>query len=187
MEFHVALPNENIDLQAKTDPTLDAQVERAFRFVAGPDTPTTGAGTLIPASASRRYARVPLRVPRRLVPQSSGGYLEVFSNNHWELTEKLPVDLVFDVEYEFPDYETVVAGGPLYVPAETTATAELVPYLYRARGLEKPGAYRFVVHLTPSRDVALSQPNTRAYWDGFILTSPQMTFRVAAAPKAPKK
>jgi hypothetical protein len=182
LEFQVLFPNQQFDLQAKTDPRLDAQVERAFRFASVPDWPTTGPGTLVPLSMPRRA-----RVPRRIPHPTSGGYLEVFGYNRWELTEKLPVDLAFDVQYEYPDLGLIVEGGPLYVPQGTTDTAEINPLAYRTKGFEIPGTYRFRVQLTPSRDVALSQPNSRAYWDGFILTSPEMRFRVAEVVTPPQK
>jgi len=177
LQFEVAFPDQEYGLEAKTDPQLDAQVKRAFRFVSLADESTSDAKATVVPSAPTRRKWLPSRLYR-----SSGGYFEVFGHNRWELTEKLPVDLAFDVEYELPEIATVLPGTPIYVPQGTTATAAINPFSYLTRALEKPGTYRFRVHLTPSRDVALSHPDSRAYWDGFILTSPEMTIRVTKPP-----
>jgi len=179
-EFNIVLPGQGYGLEARSVPELDGQVRHALRFVSAPEAPTSGTTTVVTPSVSKRT-----RAPRR-VPRTSGGYLEILGSNRWELTEKLPVDLAFDVEYEMLDFGVVLDGGPLFIPQGTTGTAEMNPFAYRTRELEKEGTFRFRVHLTPSRDAALSHPESRVYWDGYILTSPEMTFRVVEVSAARK-
>jgi len=183
-EFEVAYPNQNVGLEAKTDPQLDAQVRRAFRFVTVQDVPGTSVPTMIVREGprTRRMARI-----ARRYTQPGGGLFEISGGNRWELAEKMPVDLAFDSEYEMLDFGAVLEGPPVYIPQGTTTTAEVSPFAYRYRlsAMEKPGTYRFRVHLTPSRDVALAQPECRAYWAGLILSSPVMRFSVTPVPAAP--
>jgi hypothetical protein len=180
-EFEVSLSDQTVGLDAMTTPGLDARVQRAFRFVADPDTSTTIGGQ----PAGRRGARGPRLLGQ--YPRENRGALEVYGGCHWELQEPLPVDLAFEAEYEAVDSGAVVKGAPIYSPRGTTATAAINPLSYRGlSGLEKPGVYHFRVHLTPSRDVALSYPECQAFWNGVILTSPDIKLRVAEFPPAKK-
>ena len=181
-EFEVVFPDRDVGLEGKTDPALDEQVRRAFRFAAVHEAPATSASTGVV------MGRLRPRRPQRRYPQAGGGSFEISGGNSWELTAKLPVDLAFDVEYEMLDFAVLLKGVPIYIPQGTTMTAEVNPfvYSYQLSGIQKPGTYRFRVHLTPSRDVALSHPTSVAYWAGSILSSPEMTFRVAEVPPAKK-
>jgi hypothetical protein len=118
-----------------------------------------------------------------------GGHLEIVGYSGWVLTEPLPVDLALDVEYEMVDFGEMLAAGSIYVPNGQTASGEFNPYAHRGvlRQLDNAGDYRFRVHLTPSRDVALTHADSRAYWDGYILTSPEMTMRIIEVPPEKKE
>ena len=173
------MANEQLGIEARSSLELDARVERVFRFA------SAEAST---APVSGKQPQPPRRPPRRY---ALGGnkYVEVLDYHTWELTEALPVDLALKVEYEMLDFGEMLAGESIYVPNGRTASGMFNPFAYRGhlRQIEKPGTYRFRVHLTPSRDVALSHADSRAYWDGYILVSPEMTLRVVEVPPPSKK
>jgi hypothetical protein len=181
-EFEVVFPDRDVGLEGKTDPALDEQVRRTFRFVVAQDAPATSTSTGVLTDGLRLRPRLARRI------QPGGGSFEISGGNYWELTEKVPVDLAFDVEYEMLDFAVLLKGAPIYIPQGTTMTAEVNPFVYNYQlsGIQKPGTYRFRVHLTPSRDAALSYPSSRAYWAGSILSSPEMKFRVMEIPPAKK-
>jgi hypothetical protein len=173
-EFEVLLPGEDCGLERKTDPELDTLVERTFRFVVDTtafDEPGEAGGNGGDSDPASR----PLRVPR-----SGGGQLEIHGRHRWKLAAPLPLDLAFETEYEMLDFNQFLPGPALYVPKGSTPSGEFRPvdYGYRLRALRQPGTYRFRVHLTPSRDVALMQPDSEVYWDGYILVSPEMAIRI---------
>lgn len=175
--FEVVLPGEPFDIEAKSDPVLDAKVEQAFVFIADD-------GTSPAKSTQRDSGRRPNRYP-----MSGGGYLEFRGDNRWELTEALPFDLAFDVQYELLDQGVVLDGFSLYIPQGQTRGDRFNPYYISRRlpKLEESGSYRFRVRLTPSCDVALAHPDSRAYWNGHILEGPEMTFRVVKIPRRTRR
>jgi len=173
LTFAIVPPTEDFGLQPKTDPQLDAKVEKSFVFTSG-----------TAQQAGTPKERPPERKGGRSRYSFGGGIYEVFCPAGWKVTEPLPIDLAFKVDYELLDFGLILSGGSIYVPSGQTASGYFNPFILQSRlaALKKPGKYRFRAHLTPSRDVALRYVDSKAFWDGYILTSPVMWFRVTFVP-----
>lgn len=179
-KFAVVLPGAEYGLQRTSTPELDKQVEAAFQFALASEAELTGR----PEDDGTTNPPPPKPINRQGI--SEGKYLEIYGRNTWKLAEALPVDLALTIEYEFIDEASVVPGGQIYVPKGDTQAGTLDAFAYgrNITSLTEPGLHRFRVHFTPDRDTALSHVTSQAYWDGYILTSPEMTYRlVITEPK----
>jgi hypothetical protein len=176
--FEVVLPGADYGLAAQSDPEIDERVEAAFRF-------TPSADLIELDQRDEKTTEPPPPRPLASYPLPGDRFLDLYGRAGWELTKPLPFALAFEVEYEFVDVGVKMAGPSIFIPKETKTSGRFNAYGY-GRQLEEltaAGDHPFRVYLTPSEDIALQHPDCEAYWNGYVLVSPELNYRMVEREK----
>jgi hypothetical protein len=90
----------------------------------------------------------------------------------WSLKNSLPVDLCFVVSIRDVQMDKVYAGDPLVLRKGETGLGFFAPRDVPAFCKDRGGFAQVEVHLTPSRTLALSNPEVTRYFGGTIVSPP---------------